>query len=287
LTKLRRRLTAALIAIAWALLAAPAGGLGRERGAVTFEMAGLKGSVWQPPESGPAPLVVFSHGFHGSSQQSTFLMRALATQGYLVVAPNHDDTRGSGGGRMLQPPESGLGGPDTWTDATYRDRGEDIARLIAVLKQDQRWAKAVDWSRVALMGHSVGGYTVLGAAGAWPSWRVTGLKAVIALSPYANPFIQRQSLGGLGIPVMYQGGTRDSGITPFLARPGGAYDLTAAPAFFVEFRGANHFAWTDLVGAYQPSIIHYTVAFLNRYLKGEAGVDLAQRLADVTDLRAK
>jgi hypothetical protein len=105
--------------------------------------------------------------------------------------------------------------------------------------------------------------------------------------PYASPFVQHESPGGLGIPVMHQGGTRDLGITPLLVRPRGAHDLTAAPTYFVEFRGANHFAWTDLVNAYPPSIIQYCAAFLNRSLKGEAGVDLGQRLADVTDLRAK
>ena len=56
-------------------------------------IGGVKVSVWRPParRTAPAPLVVFSHGFGGSSTQSTFLMKALAGAGYLVVAPNHKD----------------------------------------------------------------------------------------------------------------------------------------------------------------------------------------------------
>jgi len=50
----------------------------------------------------------------------------------------------------------------------------------------------------------------------------------------------------LGSPVMYQGGTKDLGITPSLKKSGGCYPKTPAPAYFVEFRGAGHFAWTDL-----------------------------------------
>src|SRR5580693_8599008 len=57
-------------------------------------LGGLATFVWAPEGSAgtaPAPLVVFSHGFHGCATQSRFLMQALAADGYLVVAPNHRD----------------------------------------------------------------------------------------------------------------------------------------------------------------------------------------------------
>ena len=45
----------------------------------TLQLAGLQCSVWEPSSpGGPVPLVIFSHGFHGNRNQSTFLMRALA-----------------------------------------------------------------------------------------------------------------------------------------------------------------------------------------------------------------
>src|SRR5437868_6381620 len=50
---------------------------------IDLEIAGLKVSVWKPAQPGPAPLVIFSHGFTGSSTQSMFLMKALAEHGYL------------------------------------------------------------------------------------------------------------------------------------------------------------------------------------------------------------
>src|SRR5690242_18474921 len=45
-----------------------------------IEIAGLRVSVWEPPPDvpGPLPLVIFSHGFHGISTQSTFLTKELA-----------------------------------------------------------------------------------------------------------------------------------------------------------------------------------------------------------------
>jgi predicted dienelactone hydrolase len=255
-------------------------------GSETTQIAGLRVSIWRPAAAhGRAPLVIFSHGFHGTSTQSTFLMKALAADGYLVVAPNHKDA--IGGGHLSEPPEAGFGRPDTWTDRTFRDRADDVRNLIAALKADQQWNAAIDWSRFALAGHSLGGYTVLGLAGGWASWQLPEVRAVVALSPYASPFIQKKALGAITAPVMYQGGTRDIGITPTLRKPGGAYDQTPAPALFVEFRGAGHFAWTDLEALFQPSINAYALAFLDRYVKGDRAADFSTKRADVIDLRSK
>ena len=259
---------------------------GNGKGAERVEIAGLKVSVWRPASDskGPAPLVIFSHGFHGSSTQSTFLMKALTAAGYLVVAPNHKDAMG--GGSAAQP-EVGFEKPGAWSDKTYKDRADDIASLIQAMKKDPAWAGAVDWSKVALAGHSLGGYTVLGLAGAWPSWKLPDVKAVLALSPYCAPYIQKGSLGDIKAPVMYQGGTRDFGITPSVIKSRGAFDQTSGTVAFVEFDKAGHFAWTDLNPQYQSSIDYYCIAFLDKYVKGDKSADFGRKRSDVTDLRSK
>ncbi len=261
----------------------------RTTGAEAAEIGGSRVSVWRPSSSasGPAPLVVFSHGFHGASTQSSFLMRALAADGYLVIAPNHRDAIAGGLARLLEPPEAGFGRPFTWSESTYRDRADDIRSLVEALKADERWSATIDWSRVALVGHSLGGYTVIGLAGGWPAWKLTDVKAVVALSPYAAPFVEHRTLGGLGVPVMYQGGTEDIGISPGLRRPGGAYDATSAPACYVEFQDAGHMDWTDLIPRHQASIEYYCLAFLDSHLKRDWGADPTRRLGDVADLRVK
>jgi len=89
---------------------------------------------------------------------------------------------------------------------------------------------------------------------------------------------------------MYQGGTRDSGITPTLKKREGAYDQSKAPKFYVELDRAGHFAWTDLNHAYVSTIDAYSVAFFDAYLKnhkdGLAKLMKAGRQKDVSDLRA-
>ncbi|HLJ56735.1 MAG TPA: alpha/beta hydrolase [Chthonomonadaceae bacterium] len=263
----------------------------RSVAAEDVKIAGRAVTVWRPTKgSGPAPLVIFSHGFHGSSKQSTFLMRALADHGYLVVAVNHKDA-GFGGGRggaqgWLRPTVP-FEEPDRWTDATYRDRADDVVAVIEAMKSDSSWSGTADWTRLALAGHSLGGYTVLGLAGAWPSWKISGVKAVLALSPFCTPYLSKERLGSVTTPVMFQGGTWDYGVTPSVRRSGGAFDVITAPAELVDIDRAGHFAWTDLNADHQANIVYYSVAFLDKYVKGRTGDDPALKRKGVAEVRTK
>jgi predicted dienelactone hydrolase len=241
-------------------------------------VAGRDVAVWKP--AGPAPpagypMIVFSHGFTGCNTQSVFLTEALAASGYLVVAPNHADgrcgtaRRSAGGFSVGRPqPEASFGDAKSWGDSTYRDRLTDIRMILDTILRTPTWQGVpVDAQRIGIAGHSLGGYTALGMAGAWPSWRDPRIKAVLGLSPWCLPFTDRGDLGHLHVPVMYQGGTWDAGITPSVRRPGGAYDQTAAPKYYVELNRAGHLAWTDLNPRFQSVISSYSIAFFDRYLK--------------------
>ncbi|HTF34822.1 MAG TPA: hypothetical protein VK714_14135 [Myxococcota bacterium] len=233
-------------------------------------LAGMKVTVWseETPTPRKEPVIIFSHGFHGCATQSRFLMEAFASAGYLVFAPNHRDAA-CDGGWDLGGPKVAFRRPELWNDTTYRDREEDLRRLIHAIGSDERFGARADLSRLGLSGHSLGGYTVLGSAGAWPSWKLGGVKAVLALSPYSQPFIVHDSLGGLDMPVMYQGGTRDLGITPSLRKNAGAYEKSPRPKYYVEFDKAGHFAWTNLSETAHRLIVAYSLAFMNHYVKGE------------------
>jgi predicted dienelactone hydrolase len=247
--------------------------------ALHISAGGRDVAVWKPagaaPEAG-SPLVVFSHGFGGCNTQSAFLMEALANAGYLVVAPNHADAscgsahahRGRSGGWR---PEEPFQKAAEWSDTTYKDRRADIESVLAaVLSGKSFQGVRVDAGRVGIAGHSLGGYTALGVAGAWASWRDPRIKAVLALSPYNTPFVAKGDLGHVNMPVMFQGGTLDFGISPTVRHPGGAYDRSSSPKYYVEFQGAGHLAWTDLNPRFHSVINRYSIAFFDRYLKGDA-----------------
>jgi dienelactone hydrolase len=254
-----------------------------------ISIAGLKVAVWPPPAvKKPVPLIIFSHGFRGRNTQSRFLMMAMAKAGYLVMAPDHDDANTlSTPGAM--PAEVSFKQPGAWSETTYKKRGQDIQNLLAALHKDKDWNERIDWSKVALCGHSLGGYTVLGLAGAWPSWQIPEIKAVLALSPYCEPFIAHDTLGGIKIPVMYQGATRDFGITPSVKRDNGAFAKTGSPSYFVEFEKMGHLGWTGFnQNAHQQEIIDfYSIAFFDKYVKGDKSVSLDDKKEGVAELTSK
>jgi predicted dienelactone hydrolase len=105
-----------------------------------------------PAASGAHPLVVLSHGNGGSWINQTWLASALAHQGYIVAAVNHPGTTS----RDRSPQAA----------AQLWQRPVDLSRAIdAVTAQPERFGVVVK-DRIAVIGHSLGGWTVLETGGA-------------------------------------------------------------------------------------------------------------------------
>jgi predicted dienelactone hydrolase len=258
--RLGKRLSLALLA--FAALSGPAFAANEE----AARIGDVDAVVWfsSEPVVDPQPVVVFSHAMHMCPTQSRYLTHALADAGYLVVAPRHADSNC----RLSIPDLSRNGWKPSmmWSDDDFRDRADDVRKLVAALPADARFKGWADVSRLALAGHSLGGYTVLGLGGAWPSWKLPGVRAILALTPYSLPFQRTQGLRKLSAPVMYQAGMLDQVFTLPLNLSG--YDQSPAPKYFVEFTTAAHLAWTDLWLGGHDEIVDYALAFLDHYVKG-------------------
>jgi predicted dienelactone hydrolase len=231
------------------------------------------------------PLVVFSHGDLGCGLQSIAFTEELARHGYVVAAPDHADaslchTANVPSVSSYRPVQPNFLAPDTWTDATFRDRRDDIAATMDAMLSSSDFKTVIDSQNIGVAGHSLGGYTVVGMAGGWASWVDPRIRAVLALSPYVMPFQVRRTLGSVHVPLMYQGGTLDVGITPFLTGANGAYGHANSPAYFVELKLAGHFAWVNCGTAHTTTsclatrlnarlIDKYGIAFFDSYLKHE------------------
>lgn len=246
-----------------------------------------------PPAACPrVPLVLFSHGWGGCALQSIFLTEELARAGYVVAAPDHADAACRIGasevdlGRLRL--DKSFLDPASWNERSEIGRLRDLRAVIGLVAADPPLAHIADTTRIGAVGHSLGGYAVLGMAGGWPSWRTPEVKAVLALSPYVLPFQAHGSLGRLQAPVMYQGGSLDWGMTTSLEGPQGAYAMTAPPKYFVKLAGGTHFEWTNMACAGTPDvpaclqarpnaalIDRYAIAFLDRHLKGRPAETLA------------
>ncbi|MCG8296496.1 alpha/beta hydrolase family protein [Pseudomonas entomophila] len=104
-----------------------------------------------PPAPGAHPLVVLSHGFRGNWGNQSWLATALVQRGYIVAAVNHPGTT-----TRDRDPEAA---------AQLWQRPMDLQRAIdAVQAQPDRFG-AVAKGQIAVVGHSLGGWTALEIAG--------------------------------------------------------------------------------------------------------------------------
>jgi predicted dienelactone hydrolase len=114
-----------------------------------------------PPDlaDGPYPLVVFSEGFAVSAATYAYLLEHLASQGFVVVAPEHTEY-------FYTQAEN----PWNERSISVAARPGDITRTIDAAEQFQSEAGAlqgmIDLDHVALVGHSMGSLTALETAGA-------------------------------------------------------------------------------------------------------------------------
>jgi len=105
-----------------------------------------------PAAAGEHPLVVLSHGFQGNWGKQAWLASALAHQGYTVAAVNHPGTTSQD--------RSPKAAAQLWL------RPADISRAIdAVMAQPEQFGKIAK-HQIAVVGHSLGGWTALEIAGA-------------------------------------------------------------------------------------------------------------------------
>lgn len=257
-------------------------------------------------DCGQFPVLVFSHGFGGCSTNVVPFLEAAAKEGYVVAAPDHQDSdckvdQAREGGRMGgSRPQAPFQKPKQWTDKTHQDRRDDIRAVLDALPRMPELRGKLDLNRIAGAGHSLGGYTIMGLAGGWSSWRDSRIKAALLFSPFSTPYLEQRRLQGLAIPVMYQGGDRDFGITPPIKKQGGIYDQSPSPKYFVEFSGMGHLGWTVascrgtasvedcLRNQSNVSLVNqYGLGFLNRYVRGTSS-DLAspRSSSGVKDYRA-
>lgn len=102
--------------------------------------------------SGPYPLVVLSPGYAIGSTSYAWLAEHLASYGLVVISPEHDEE---------------LNPAVIWRSTITRP--QDIRNVLAHIANHVRpggdFAGLVDRDRVAVIGHSYGGYTALAAAG--------------------------------------------------------------------------------------------------------------------------
>ncbi|HEY4331327.1 MAG TPA: alpha/beta fold hydrolase [Ilumatobacteraceae bacterium] len=190
--------------------------------------------------AGLHPLLIVSHGRTGMGIAYSLLCESLAARGFIVVAPDH--------------PGDAL---NDWLSGTFvDDRANEVGRvadarfLLDVLLDPNGAAPelsaAVDPDRIAIVGHSYGAYTGLGAAagvhGVAADERV---RAVAGLQPYTRS-MSDAALGRVHVPTLIVVSEHDT-TTPIATDGDRPWALIPArPMWRLDLGSAAHHASSDM-----------------------------------------
>lgn len=185
---------------------------------------------------GEYPVVLFSHGYTGIRLQSTFLTSHLASWGMIVVSPEHPSRDLT---NVLAATASG----------DRADSVDDLLQSLDLITAEgdnpaSLFAGHVDVERVAAVGHSAGGGTILGAADdprvdgyvslASGAFLRTGTEDTTTTSPPALP----------SKPSFFIAGSVDAVVpAETVTRP--SYELAPSPSLLWIIDGVGHNGFDD------------------------------------------
>jgi predicted dienelactone hydrolase len=166
-----------------------------------------------PAAPGSSPLIVISHGSGGSHLVYRTLAAHLARNGFVVAMPEHP--RNNRNNNDLE-----------GTAANLANRPRHIRLVIDWAFSSEAFGSCLIPDTVAIIGHSMGGYTALAIAGGIPAsfprespdhqprqievapdHRV---KALVLLAPAAAWFMAPDALRGVGVPILLWTAEKDS-----------------------------------------------------------------------------
>ncbi|MBP1629014.1 MAG: alpha/beta fold hydrolase [Holophagaceae bacterium] len=157
----------------------------------------------------PWPLILLSHGGGGSNALYRTISSYLAQRGYVVAMPEHPRNHRK---------DNSLGG----THENLVNRPRHLRLAADAVMADPRFSSRVLVERIAVIGHSLGGYTALALAGGL-AWDKEGrrveveadprLQALVLLAPATAFFSPPGSLAAVTQPILLLSAEHDT-ITP-------------------------------------------------------------------------
>jgi predicted dienelactone hydrolase len=255
----------------------------------------IRARIYMPASPGPHPVIVFTHGLGNNRFGYEYLGRFWASHGYISVHPQHPNLALIG--------RSGLyryfAG---WDHRYWRLIPADIRFVLDALERGDDLPEpvraALDLTRVAVAGHSLGAYAALAEAGLEQrdggTLRDPRVVAAIPMSMSEN--FPPSAYGTISIPVLNFTGTCDSdllyGYTAAKRRV--PFDSTTRDdQYLVTLTGATHSIFSDEETqdnrAAHDVIRAATLAFLDAYVRKDpaAKIWLREKLgADVASVAA-
>jgi len=261
--------------------------------------------VHVPSTGGPFPVVVVSHGGGGHWDANYAQAQHLASHGYAVLAVEHVGSNTEVMKRSLRLMAN--------LEAMTRDANEVLGRPKGIgfaIDRAEQWNQTherlrgrLDASRVGVLGHSFGAYTVLAVAGMRPAlnWltpavapgsglgpdlRDRRVACGVALSPQGpgEPFFIEASYASLAVPLLGISGSKDQQQHAEPQNRRRALELwPPGDKHLIWLANADHTAFSDATGSrrgimlpsrsradVQPIVRAATLLFFDACLKADA-----------------
>jgi predicted dienelactone hydrolase len=246
-------------------------------------------------EGGPYPFLVFSHGYGGSGLSAAFFTEALAARGWIVACPDHHDKHSAVRIRTGQEKNfdrlgflrdaHGIAVSGPGDRGQYLHRLDEMSIVLDGMLSSGQFGKLIDGDRVAVAGHSLGGFTALGVSGTIKERRDPRIKAVLLFSTGAGGYLfGEDELAAVRIPFMLFMGEREEeqlrGSKTMRELSDRIFRNASSPKYFLEVKGASHFTFNNrfvdsrmmklLSGTEEQFevIRRYSIAFLEKHVEG-------------------
>lgn len=210
------------------------------------------------PAGGPYPLVLFAHGLGGYPEGYAEFLAAVASGGYVVVAPEFPRSS------RFNP-----GGPDAGDTASQPGDLSFLIETVAERAVDSQWPLAglVDTTRIAVMGHSNGAVTVHGI-NANSCCRDDRVDVAIAIAGPPAPFSGEYDFTGTA-PTLLVHGTEDVAILYETSVV--LFNQISAVKGMLTLEGGDHGAGLNPNSEFFADVVATVADFLAVALDGDVG----------------